>query len=532
MNSNQRFGGLRRDLDFPSEDLIKLKKKLEAPKLPAIPYRNEINQKYEKIIQTFSEVIKDMSHTTESLSTDKQIEQYLDKMIRELKECRSLSEELDKYVTGEVIKKSAETESKYCEMIKEIDDEIKNKQALSSRYAKENEGRMSKIKELEEKEKELRKGEFWAHQRGGHRGGFYMPGNGNQGVAEAYARDISENKADIDKWNRMIQDVENQIKSILLSKGDLEAMSKVGQKLLNDLTSLSNKLSQGTIFFDNLITFLANVQINFVNLNLSQVSIDTEVKFDINDPKSLRNETLNMKEFETRLNLLKKTYISNLSPKSQTEFNSLSEVWNNYTAGKLEGQTVEISRLTPGTAYYYVKLPQSNVREIKGKVEEYLQKSKIFSNSSQEHKNSFFSCFNEYSSYFDSQIRRISTEIEIRKKKNSLLDDIQSISGSGESQTEKIYNLSVTFMNLQGLKGVLMIAHKGRHYGDTSNCPIVETDTYVVYLGIQSGWIKMNSFYGGFLNMTKYYYRGFENWSFGGVGGYKTPSIEDNGIKV
>ena len=77
-----------------------------------------------------------------------------------------------------------------------------------------------------------------------------------------------------------------------------------------------------------------------------------------------------------------------------------------------------------------------------------------------------------------------------------------------------------------------MIASKGRHYGDVGDCPIIETASSVVYLGIQNGWIKMGEFWGGFLNMVKYYHRGYENWRFCGVGRYSTPSINDNGIKV
>jgi hypothetical protein len=77
-----------------------------------------------------------------------------------------------------------------------------------------------------------------------------------------------------------------------------------------------------------------------------------------------------------------------------------------------------------------------------------------------------------------------------------------------------------------------MIALKDRHESDVGNCPIVETECYKVYLGIQDGWVKMKSFKGGFLDLATFYHRGYENWRFGGVGDYPTPDIVDNVISV
>jgi len=315
-------------------------------------------------------------------------------------------------------------------------------------------------------------------------------------------------------------------------KEDLDGVFKVFNKILEKITRLTNDLTKGTIFLDELISGIASIRSVYENFKLMQgLSTELNINFDISDPKTLRNETLNIKEFEERLNTLKK--ILPLSPKSQKEFASLSENWESYKNGKLNGQIIEIYRLKIDSAYYYVKIPETKIpHEIHESINLNLNKCKNFLNTCIEQKNEFRACFFDYSKFYNSLIEQIDCKIEIRKKKDKLLDDIQSIYGSGESQTEKIYQLAKQFMYVEGLKGVLMIAHKDRHRSEVTNCPIVETEFYVVYLGILSGWVKMKSFQGGFLNLATFYYRGYENWRFGGMGGFPTPSIEDNGIKV
>ncbi len=82
-----------------------------------------------------------------------------------------------------------------------------------------------------------------------------------------------------------------------------------------------------------------------------------KVNFDLKDPISFGNETLNIKEFDERYHTLMKTETS-LSPKSLTEFSCLSQYMESYKNGKLNGQTIQINRLNSDTAYYYVKIPQ------------------------------------------------------------------------------------------------------------------------------------------------------------------------------
>lgn len=522
-SNNNFFNGLRRDLDFPSEDVKNLKEKIKKTKLPAIKFRDQIKIMYENTFQSFS---KSTDITTlKAIKSKNALESVLNQKIIELKQSLVNFHELDIYLKGEVIKQSYEAETNYSTIMKNIETDIQEKQIIIVKANEQKVGFEKKLKELENEAAEVRKQEARAHQSVG-RGGHFQHGH----IHNAFEPEITQKQGEIKKVHKDIEGTEKQMRFMTSTKKDCEKVSTMGKMLLNDLASLSNEVSASTVGIDHLITDISSSQIN-LNLKLTELSIEDKLEHDLEDPQSLRDETLNLTELQQRLNILDKS--NNRSPKSQTEFKCLTDLFNDYKKGGLEGQIREVGRIKSNVAYYYVRFPEFNAEEILAGVISKLSNLEKFLNSFKTQSDTCYTCLTIYSEAFDNQIKNLETEIQIREQKNKYLNDIQNKSGCGEKITDAIYYLAKDFMNMEKLKGVLMVVHKDRHYADVnSDCPIIETDTYTIYLGIQKGWIKMKSYQGGFLGMVTYYHRGYENWCFGGVGGYSLPPIEDNGIKI
>jgi hypothetical protein len=441
------------------EETVQTRKDINLHNIPIFEINKQIKSKYEIIIDDLSNIAKQFS--VFEITTEKNLELFFKEIIIKLALSSKITRDLSDFLNKKIMI-SSKKESNFCQMIKSTNDKsnILNAELIKITNRYENIGDL------------------------------YKKVNDN--------RSESDEAESIVKFSKLVNDEQWKIRVYKVTIEALKIISNKLEKLLGNLVEFSNKASSNTTIVDDLVVKFSNIKNTFEFLKVKEINIDGISNRNMDDPKLLRNEILNVKEFEERYDILKKSSeINSLSPKSKNEFISLSQIQQDYVNGKLNGQTIEVKRLNNTETYYYVKFPESSNMDVsKNEVLTYAKDINSFLEKLQDQQKDYLSLFKEYEEFYLKYVKKIDMEISILEKKANLRKDIELVDGCGENQTLQLLNKGIEYMKLCNLTGVCLVGHKKRVFHIQSEeeqfwTEIVESNTYRVYLGLEKGGVMM-----------------------------------------